>query len=81
LVKGFIITFIPKSLEPSVWVLEGSVLSLLPLSRYLVKKEDEDTGIVWNTRIRVEEFINILKKFDAFLGIFLEIKERLRNEY
>jgi hypothetical protein len=39
------------------------VLSLLPLSRYLVKKEDEDTGIVWNTRIRVEEFINILKKY------------------
>jgi len=58
------------------------VLSLLPLSRYLVKKEDEDTGIVWDTRIRVEEFIKImLKKFVAFLGICLEIKERLRNEY
>jgi hypothetical protein len=49
----------------------------------LVKKEDEDTGIVWNTRIRVEEFINIfiLKKFDAFSGMCLEIKEKLRNEY
>jgi len=59
LVKGFIITFIPKSSEPSVCVLEWLALSLLPLSRYLVKKEDEDTGIVWNTRIRVGEFIYI----------------------
>jgi hypothetical protein len=59
LVKGFIITFVPKSLELSVWVLEELALSLLQLSRYLVKKEDEDTGIVWNTKIRVEEFILI----------------------
>ena len=28
----------------------------------MVKKENEDKGIVWDTRIRVEEFINILKK-------------------
>jgi hypothetical protein len=35
------------------------VLSLLQLSRYLVKKEDENTGIVWNMRIRVEEFVLI----------------------
>jgi hypothetical protein len=34
------------------------VLSFTPLSRCLVKKKDENTGIVWNTRIRVEEFIN-----------------------
>jgi hypothetical protein len=47
------------------------------LSRYLVKKEDENTGIVWNTRIMVEEFINILKKFDAFSGMCLEIREKL----
>jgi len=35
------------------------VLSLFPLSRYFVKKEDENTGIVWNTRIRAGEFIYI----------------------
>jgi hypothetical protein len=46
------------------------------LSGYLVKKEDEDTGIVWNARIRVEEFINILKKFYVFSGMCLEIKEK-----
>ncbi len=53
------------------------MLSFLPLSRYLVKKEDEDTGVVWDRRIRVEEFIKImLMKFVAFLGMCLEIKER-----
>ncbi len=58
------------------------MLSLLPLSRYLVKKEDENTGIVWDRRIRVEEFIKImLKKFVAFSGICLEMKERLREIY
>ncbi len=56
------------------------MLNLFPLS--LVKKEDENTGIVWNTRIRVEEFIKImLKKFVAFLGICLEIKEKLEEAY
>jgi hypothetical protein len=58
------------------------VLSLLPLSRYLVKKEGEDTGIVWNTRIRVEEFINIsLKKFAVFSETCLEVKEKLGKAY
>jgi len=57
------------------------VLSFPPLSRYLVKKEDENTGIVWNTRIRVEEFINILKKFEAFSGTCLEVKEKLGEAY
>jgi hypothetical protein len=45
------------------------------------KKEDENTGIVWNTRIRVEEFIIYSKKFDAFSGMCLEIKERLGEAY
>ncbi|NAZ23418.1 MAG: hypothetical protein GU346_03010 [Thermocrinis sp.] len=49
---------------------------------YLVKKEDEDTGIVLNTRIRLEEFIKImLKKFVAFSGSCLEIKEKLGEAY
>jgi hypothetical protein len=39
--------------------------------------------IVWNTRIRVEEFIDIfiLKKFDAFSDMCLEIKEKLGEAY
>jgi hypothetical protein len=57
------------------------VLSLLQLSRYLVKKEDENTGTVWDRRIRVEEFIKImLKKFVAFSGMCLRMKEGLKNE-
>ncbi len=37
----------------------------------MVKKEDEDTGVVWDARIRVEEFIKImLKKFVAFLEMW-----------
>jgi hypothetical protein len=51
------------------------------LSGYLIKKKDEDTGIVWDARIRVEEFINILKKFYVFSGMCLEIKEKLGEAY
>jgi benzoyl-CoA reductase/2-hydroxyglutaryl-CoA dehydratase subunit BcrC/BadD/HgdB len=43
--------------------------------------EDENTGIVWDARIRVEEFINILKKSDSFSEMCLEIKEKLGEAY
>jgi predicted helicase len=51
------------------------------VSKYLVRKEDEDTGIVWDPRIKVEEFVDIVKKLIAFSERCLEIKEKLRNEY
>jgi predicted helicase len=51
------------------------------ISKYLVRKEDEDTGIVWDPRIKVEEFVDIVKKLVAFSGRCLGIKEELREVY
>lgn len=51
------------------------------ISKYLVRKEDEDTGIVWDPRIKVEEFVDIVKKLIAFSGMCLEIKEKLKENY
>jgi predicted helicase len=51
------------------------------ISKYLVRKEDKETGIVWDPRIKVEEFVDILKKLVAFSGRCLEIKEQLREVY
>ena len=47
------------------------------VSRYLVREEDKETGIVWNPRLRVEEFIDIVKTLVIFSGVCLEIKEML----
>jgi len=47
------------------------------VSKYLVREEDRETGIVWEPRLRVEEFIDIVKKLVIFSGICLEIKEML----
>ncbi len=47
------------------------------VSRYLVREEDKETGIAWDPRLRVEEFIDIVKKLVIFSGICLEIKEML----
>ncbi len=47
------------------------------VSRYLVREEDKETGIVWDPRLRVEEFIDIVKKLVLFSGVCLEIKEML----
>ena len=47
------------------------------VSRYLVREKDEETGIVWDPRLRVEEFIDIVKKLVIFSGVCLEIKEML----
>jgi predicted helicase len=51
------------------------------ISKYLVRKEDEDTGIVWDPRIKVEEFVDIVKKLVAFSERCLEIKQKLREIY
>jgi predicted helicase len=51
------------------------------VSEYLVRKEDKETGIVWDPRIKVEEFVDIVKKLIAFSGRCLGIKEQLREIY
>jgi Predicted helicase len=51
------------------------------VSEYLVREEDKDTGIVWDPRIKVEEFVDIVKKLIAFSERCLEIKEQLREIY
>jgi len=51
------------------------------VSEYLVREEDKDTGIVWDPMLRVEEFVDILKKLVAFSDICLEIKKQLSEIY
>jgi Predicted helicase len=51
------------------------------ISKYLVKEEDKDTGIIWDPNIKVEEFIDIVKKLVAFSKECLEIKEKLDGFY
>jgi predicted helicase len=49
------------------------------ISKYLVKQEDDETGIVRDPKIKVEEFIDIVKKLIAFSERCLEIKETLNS--
>jgi predicted helicase len=51
------------------------------ISKYLVREEDKDTGIVWNPRIKVMEFIDIVKKLVAFSEMCLEIKRAFNLNY
>jgi len=51
------------------------------VSEYLVREEDKETGIVWDPRIKVEEFVDIVKKLIAFSERCLEIKEQLKEVY
>jgi len=51
------------------------------ISKYLVKQEDKDTGIIWDPKIKVEEFIDIVKKLIVFSEKCLEIKEELNGYY
>jgi hypothetical protein len=44
---------------------------------YLVKQEDDETGIVRYPKIKVEEFIDIVKKLIVFSEKCLKIKEQL----
>jgi predicted helicase len=49
------------------------------ISKYLVKQEDDETGIVRDPKIKIEEFIDIMKKLIAFSEKCLEIKETLNS--
>jgi predicted helicase len=51
------------------------------ISKYLVRQEDKDTGIIWDPKIKVGEFIDIAKKLIAFSEKCLEIKEELNGYY
>jgi predicted helicase len=51
------------------------------VSEYLVREEDKDTGIVWDPMLRVEEFIDIVKKLVAFPKRCLDIKQQLSEIY
>jgi predicted helicase len=51
------------------------------VSEYLAREEDRDTGIVWDPRIKVEEFVDIVKKLIAFSEMCLGIKEKLKEIY
>jgi predicted helicase len=51
------------------------------ISNYLVKQEDKDTGIVWDPKIKVGEFIDIVKKLIVFSKECIEIREKLNGFY
>ncbi len=51
------------------------------VSRYLVRQEDKETGIVWNPKLRVAEFVDIVKKLISFSGTCLKIKQKLEELY
>jgi len=51
------------------------------ISKYLVKQEDKDTGIIWDPKIKVSEFIDIVKKLIVFSQMCLEIKGKLNGCY
>jgi len=51
------------------------------VSEYLVRKEDKETGIVWDPMLKVEEFVDIVKKLIAFSERCLGIREPLREIY
>jgi predicted helicase len=47
------------------------------VSEYLVREEKGETGIIWDPKLKVEEFINIVKKLIAFSEISTKIKQEL----
>jgi predicted helicase len=51
------------------------------VSEYLVRRKDKETGIILDPRIKVEEFVDIVKKLIAFSERCLEIKQQLREIY
>ncbi len=51
------------------------------VSRYLVRQEDKETGIVWNPKLRVAEFVDIVRKLIAFSWMCLKIKQKLEELY
>jgi predicted helicase len=64
------------------FVLECKVGNYPPIewiSKYLVKQEDDETGIVRDPKIKASEFIDIVRKLIAFSEKCLEIKETLNS--
>jgi len=59
----------------------GNYPPIRRVSEYLVREEDKETGIVWDPRLKVEEFIDIVEKLIAFSGRCLEIKQQLKEVY
>ncbi len=59
----------------------GNCSTIEWVSRYLVRQEDKETGIVWDPRLRVAEFVDIVKKLISFSWMCLEIKDDLNNLY
>jgi len=51
------------------------------VSRYLVRQEDKETGIVWDPKLRVAEFVDIVKKLISFSWMCVKIKDDLNNLY
>jgi hypothetical protein len=51
------------------------------VSRYLVRQEDKETGVVWNPKLRVAEFVDIVRKLIAFSWMCLKIKQKLEELY
>ena len=59
----------------------GNCSPLEWVSRYLVRQEDKETGIIWDPRLRVEEFIDIVRKLIKFSWMCLKIKQKLEELY
>jgi len=51
------------------------------ISKYLVREEKGETGIIWDPKLMVKEFIDIVKKLIAFSEMCLEIKRALNLNY
>jgi len=51
------------------------------VSRYLVRQEDKETGVVWNPKLRVAEFVDIVRKLILFSWMCLEKKQKLEELY
>jgi hypothetical protein len=50
---------------------------VLLLWQTLVREEKRETGIIWDPKLRVEEFIDMIKKLIAFSEIMTKIKQKL----
>ena len=59
----------------------GNYPAIRWVSEYLVRKEDKETGIVWDPMLKVEEFVDIVRKLIAFSRRCLGIKQQLKEIY
>ena len=51
------------------------------ISEYLKRKEDDDTGIVWDPKIKVRDFISLTRKLITLSQMALEIEQNLSEVY